>query len=114
SNQAKVQLLGVPAELIAQHGAVSAEVAVAMAEGIRRVAGTDLGLSTTGIAGPTGATPTKPVGLVYIGLADSAQSVCKRSVFSLDRVGNKERAAAAALDMVRRYLAGLPVINEAM
>ncbi len=114
SNQAKVELLGVPADLIAQHGAVSAEVAIAMAEGIRRAAGTDLGLSTTGIAGPTGGTATKPVGLVYIGLADGSCSVCKRSVFSLDRLGNKERAAVAALDMVRRYLAGLPVINDAI
>ncbi|MBC7188085.1 MAG: competence/damage-inducible protein A [Calditrichaeota bacterium] len=112
SNQAKVELLGVPEGLIARHGAVSPEVAVAMAEGIRRVARTDLGLSTTGIAGPTGGTPTKPVGLVYIGFSDGTQSVCKRGLFPFDRLANKERAATAALDMVRRYLLGLPLLND--
>ncbi len=114
SNRAKQELLGVPEELLARHGAVSPEVAVAMAEGIRRVAKTDLGLSTTGIAGPTGGTPTKPVGLVYIGFSDGTQSVCKRCLFPFDRLTNKERAATAALDMVRRHAAGLPVINDAI
>jgi len=114
SNVAKTELLGVPQELLMRHGAVSAEVAIAMAEGVRRVAKTDLGLSTTGIAGPTGGTATKPVGLVYIGLSDGTRSVCKRCLFPFDRLRNKERAAAAALDMVRRYLAGLPVTGEAI
>ncbi|MCR4440396.1 MAG: competence/damage-inducible protein A [bacterium] len=112
SNQAKVELLGVAEELIARHGAVSPEVAQAMAEGVRRVAKTDLGLSTTGIAGPTGGTPTKPVGLVYIGFCDGTQSLCKRCLFPFDRLANKERAAAAALDMVRRHLLGWPLLNE--
>jgi nicotinamide-nucleotide amidase len=69
SNRAKIDLLGVPAELIAQHGAVSAEVAEAMARGARERFHADLGLSVTGIAGPGGGTPEKPVGLVYLGLA---------------------------------------------
>jgi nicotinamide-nucleotide amidase len=70
ANEAKVELLGVPQDLIAAHGAVSPEVAGAMATGCRQRAGTDYALSVTGIAGPTGGTPDKPVGLVYIGLAD--------------------------------------------
>ncbi|MGQ9561595.1 MAG: competence/damage-inducible protein A [Candidatus Oleimicrobiaceae bacterium] len=114
SNRAKQELLGVPEELLARHGAVSPEVAVAMAEGIRRLANTDLGLSTTGIAGPTGGTSTKPVGLVYIGFSDGRESVYKRCLFAFDRLTNKERAAAAALDMVRRHVAGLPVVNDAI
>ncbi|MGD8628704.1 MAG: CinA family nicotinamide mononucleotide deamidase-related protein, partial [bacterium] len=69
SNQAKIDTLGVPAALIEKHGAVSAEVAEAMALGVRERAGTDLGLSTTGIAGPGGGSEEKPVGLVYFGLA---------------------------------------------
>lgn len=114
SNRAKQELLGVPEELLARHGAVSPEVAVAMAEGIRRLANTDLGLSTTGIAGPTGGTSTKPVGLVYIGFSNGRESVCKRCLFAFDRLTNKERAATAALDMVRRHMEGLPVVNEAV
>jgi nicotinamide-nucleotide amidase len=70
ANDAKVKILGVPDELIQKHGAVSEPVAKAMTEGIRRLAGSDIGLGTTGIAGPTGGTPEKPVGLVYIGVAD--------------------------------------------
>ncbi len=76
SNEAKVELLGVPSALLETHGAVSPEMAEAMAVGVRRRLGADLGLSVTGIAGPTGGTPAKPVGLVYLGLAtaDRAQS----------------------------------------
>ena len=69
SNESKGRLLGVPAELIAAHGAVSPEVAAAMAEGARTRLGATIGISTTGIAGPGGGTPEKPVGLVYLGLS---------------------------------------------
>ena len=69
ANEAKTELLGVPRALIEAHGAVSPEVAAAMAEGVRKRFGADLGLSTTGVAGPSGGTPEKPVGLVYLGLA---------------------------------------------
>ncbi|MFH4338475.1 nicotinamide-nucleotide amidohydrolase family protein, partial [Acinetobacter baumannii] len=69
SNEAKTRTLGVPPELIARHGAVSAPVAEAMAEGVRRLTDADFGLAVTGIAGPTGDTPEKPVGLVFIALA---------------------------------------------
>ncbi|HWW75015.1 MAG TPA: competence/damage-inducible protein A, partial [Pyrinomonadaceae bacterium] len=78
SNEAKTRLLGVPAELIEAHGAVSAEVAEAMAVGVKQRAGTDFGLSVTGIAGPGGGSEEKPVGLVYVALADDAHTEHKR------------------------------------
>jgi nicotinamide-nucleotide amidase len=68
SNRAKAEMLGVPMKMIERHGAVSAEVAAAMARGVRERSGTSVGLSVTGIAGPGGATETKPVGLVYVGI----------------------------------------------
>jgi nicotinamide-nucleotide amidase len=102
SNRSKVELLGVPPELIDKHGAVSKEVALAMADGVRRVYGTSIGLSTTGIAGPTGATESKPVGLVWIAYADANGSVAVMLNLGNDRRRVKERAAAAALELVRR------------
>ena len=109
SNKAKSELLGVPPELIAQHGAVSAEVAAAMAKGICERSAVSVGLSVTGIAGPGGATATKPVGLVYIGLhsADGA-SLTKQLHLHGDRAVIKQRAAQAALDLLRRWLTGKP------
>jgi nicotinamide-nucleotide amidase len=104
SNRSKTEMLGVPEALIKTHGAVSTEVAVSMAEGIRRAAGTDIGLSTTGIAGPTGGTAEKPVGLVYIGYADAAASLALKFSFAEGRTRIKERAALAAMELVRRRL----------
>jgi nicotinamide-nucleotide amidase len=104
SNEAKVELLGVPAELIQQHGAVSRQVAEAMAKGVRAKAGTDIGLAVTGIAGPGGGTPEKPVGLVFIAFADATQVVVEEHCFHRDRIWNKERTAVAALDLVRRMM----------
>jgi len=93
SNEAKMELLGVPAATIADHGAVSAEVAAAMAEGALAHAPVDLAVSVTGIAGPGGATPTKPVGLVYFGIACKGAKVrTERQVFPGDR--SQVRAAA--------------------
>lgn len=104
SNRAKSELLGVPPELIEKQGAVSAEVAAAMARGIRERAGVSVGLSVTGIAGPGGATPTKPVGLVYIGLnADDGESITKEHHFHGDRSVIKQRSSQAALDLLRRW-----------
>ncbi len=105
-NQAKTEMLGVPEELIKKHGAVSREVAAAMAQGIRRSARTDYGLSVTGIAGPGGGTREKPVGLVYIGLA-SPQGV-KSEEYKLlgTRAQIRLKASQMALDMVRRHLIG--------
>ncbi len=105
SNRAKTEMLGVPTELIAQQGAVSREVAAAMATGIRERAGVSVGLSVTGIAGPGGATETKPVGLVYVGLdAGGSESVTKEFRFHGDRSVIKQRSSQAALNLLRRWL----------
>lgn len=104
SNRSKTEVLGVPEEMIARQGAVSQEVAEAMAAGVRRMAGTNIGISTTGIAGPTGGSPDKPVGLVFTGYADETGSFAIRSNFSGTRAVIKERASQAALDLVRRKL----------
>jgi nicotinamide-nucleotide amidase len=105
SNHAKIDLLGVPADLIERHGAVSAEVAAAMAKGVRERSGVSIGLSVTGIAGPGGATATKPVGLVYVGLnADNGETVTREHRFHGDRSVIKQRSSQAALDLLRRWL----------
>ena len=102
SNRSKVETLGVPPELLQTVGAVSEEVAKAMALGVREKAGTTIGLSTTGIAGPTGGTPEKPIGLVWIGYADGSTSFARKFLFGNQRVLVKERAAQAALELVWR------------
>ena len=104
SNASKTEMLGVPAELIGHHGAVSSEVAAAMAQGIRQAAKTDLGLSVTGIAGPDGGSEQKPVGLVYTALASSQGVKTTEHRFLGDREQIRARAAQMALDMVRRHL----------
>lgn len=104
SNEAKTRLLGVPAGLIEEHGAVSAEVAEAMAEGVKRRAGVDFGLSVTGVAGPGGGTEAKPVGLVYIALADDAHTEHRRLMLPGDRHLIRWRSSQAALDLLRRRL----------
>jgi nicotinamide-nucleotide amidase len=104
SNASKIGVLGVSEKTIRERGAVSAETASAMAEGIRRISGTDIGLSTTGIAGPGGGTEEKPVGLVYIGFCDARRTLVERHIFPRDRLWNKERSAVVALDWIRRLL----------
>ncbi len=104
SNEAKVRLLGVPADLIGEYGAVSAQVAEAMAEGVRERAECDFGLAVTGIAGPGGGTDDKPVGLVYIALADDAHTEHRKLLLPGDRQLIRWRAAQAALDLLRRRL----------
>ena len=105
SNQSKIDMLGVPADLIAKHGAVSQEVAAAMAKGIRERAGVSVGLSVTGIAGPGGATATKPVGLVYVGLNGGTGSAITREFrFHGDRSVIKQRSSQAALNLLRLWL----------
>jgi nicotinamide-nucleotide amidase len=104
SNRSKADLLGVPEDLMARTGAVSAEVAAAMAAGVRARAGTTLGLSTTGIAGPTGGTGDKPVGLVWIGVADDRGATASRRMFGGHRTLIKERASEAALEVLRRRI----------
>lgn len=107
SNGAKTRLLNVPAELIEEHGAVSAEVARAMAAGARRAAGSDLALSVTGIAGPDGGTPEKPVGTVYLALCDASSCLVERYNFQGDRTGVRSITCFTALDWLRRYLLNL-------
>jgi nicotinamide-nucleotide amidase len=106
SNAAKQALLGVPEPLIRRHGAVSAECAEAMARGARAQAGTDLGLSVTGIAGPDGGSAAKPVGTVFIGVADARTARVERHRFDRDREGNKALSALRALDLLRRHCLG--------
>lgn len=105
ANEAKISDLGVAEELIRNHGAVSEQVACAMAEGCLRKADTDFALSLTGIAGPDGGTESKPVGTVFIALARKGQATTSsRSVFSRDRETFKQLATQAALDMLRREI----------
>jgi nicotinamide-nucleotide amidase len=108
SNAAKVEILKVNEDTIAEYGAVSLEVARQMAEGAKATSGADIGLSVTGILGPTGAVPGKPVGLVYIGFCDETVCTAKKFTFGEDRIINKQRTAQAALEMVRRSLLGIP------
>lgn len=112
SNEVKSLLLGVPEDLFPAYGAVSEPVARAMAEGVRKKSGSELGLGITGLAGPNGGTPEKPVGLVHMALSDGKQTWA----FRMPPVGQvksrewvRDRAANYALDMVRRYLCGLPI-----
>ena len=100
TNEVKMNILGVPSELIESYTEVSNQVAEAMAEGARNVTGADFAVSTTGIAGPTGATATDPVGTVYIGVATPFKVVSQRMVFGTDREQNIERFTAAALEML--------------
>jgi nicotinamide-nucleotide amidase len=107
SNAAKVEILKVNEDTLAKHGAVSMEVAMQMAEGIKSTSGSDIGLATTGIMGPTGASAEKPVGLVYIGYCDEKVCTAKKFNFGDNRLLNKQRTAQAALDFVRRQLLGI-------
>ncbi len=104
SNQLKTDLAGVPAQLIEKHGAVSREVASALAEGIRKRCGATLGIGITGVAGPDGGTAEKPVGLVFHGLASESGIEVVERRFPGDRKRIRWFASQQALDMVRRKL----------
>ena len=106
SNEVKTGVIGVSAETIYEHGAVSPEVARAMAAGGRELLGADICIADTGIAGPGGATESKPIGLFYLGLASAEGVFSRRHVFSGDREANRRQAAEAALTWLREYLAG--------
>ena len=103
SNKIKQALLEVSPEILKKSGAVSEQAARLMAENIKRLAKTDLGLAATGIAGPTGATKEKPLGLVYIALATPRKIICRKFYFHGDRNAVRLRASQAALDMLRLY-----------
>jgi nicotinamide-nucleotide amidase len=104
SNDLKIGLAGVPAEIIAKNGAVSDEAARALAEGVRRRTGASIGLGITGIAGPSGGTPTKPIGLVYIAISDAQRTDSMDRTFRGDRQRIREWATQQALDLVRKRL----------
>jgi PncC family amidohydrolase len=104
ANEVKEAVLGVRHETLLAYGAVSEETACEMAEGARQRAGADVGVSVTGICGPTGGTPAKPVGLTYIALAAADILRCERYVWRGDRLANKEQSAEAALQLVNAYL----------
>src|SRR5215208_14841 len=107
SNESKERLLGVPHELLVEHGAVSEPVAHAMSEGVREKAGTDYGLSVTGVAGPDGGTEEKPVGLVFVGISDEEGTTVERlnlSAFRRSREVIRERSANRAFDLLRHRI----------
>ncbi len=104
SNQAKEQLLGVRRETLEREGAVSAATAQEMARGVRERFGSDLALAITGIAGPGGGTPEKPVGLVYIALATADSVHVERHLWEGDRLRNKLRSARRALELLHEHL----------
>jgi len=107
SNEAKVKVVGVKEETINQYGAVSYQVAEEMAAGGRKVLGVDICLADTGIAGPSGATPGKPVGLFYLGLSHQGGTYSRKRNFQGDREQNKQSAAEAALSWLKEYLESL-------
>lgn len=106
SNAAKGKFLGVPAETLAEHGAVSEATARAMAEGARRETGADFALSVTGIAGPTGGSEAKPVGTVFIALASAQPTLVVKQFNPYDRETFKQATANQALDILRRAMLG--------
>ena len=104
SNEAKIALLGVKKATIENYGAVSEQTALEMARGGRKVLNVDICVSDTGIAGPSGGTPEKPVGLFYLGLAAEDTSLSQKHAFPGNREGNKRDAAEASLNMLKQYL----------
>ena len=104
ANQAKINMLDVDSHLIEKYGAVSEQIALALAENARRCAGSDYALATTGIAGPGGGSPEKPVGTVYVALAGSGETIVKKLFFPTDRETFKQIATQAALELLRRRL----------
>jgi len=107
SNEAKIKVVGVKEETINKHGAVSPQVAEEMARGGRKVLAADICIADTGIAGPGGATPGKPVGLFYIGLSHAGGTYSQKHIFRDDREQNKRKAAEAALNWLKEYLINL-------
>jgi nicotinamide-nucleotide amidase len=111
SNEVKMTMVGVKKDSLEKYGAVSAQVCTEMAEGGKKVLGVDICLADTGIAGPTGATPGKPIGLFYIGISHKNGSFNRKYLLKGDREKNKEQAAIAALNWLKDYLTGLDKNN---
>jgi PncC family amidohydrolase len=108
ADEAKASLLGVPRDVLAAHGAVSAQVARAMATGARERLGVDLVAAVTGIAGPGGGSEAKPVGLTYVAVADAGDVLVRRFVWRGDRHANKVASAGAALELLVERAAAQP------
>jgi PncC family amidohydrolase len=106
SDELKMGLLGVPADMLERHGAVSAQVAAAMAEGARERLGCDYAASVTGVAGPGGGSEAKPVGLTYVAVAGPTGHDVRRHRWDGDRASNKELSAAAAVELVLTFVTG--------
>ena len=106
--EAKVRLLNVRWETLEKHGAVSGETVMEMARGVRHALAADIGLSVSGIAGPSGGTPEKPVGLVWVGLSSPEDDFAEQYLWEGDRIQNKEHSAQAALQLLADYLADYP------
>ena len=104
ANEVKERVLGVSPQTLREHGAVSEETAREMVRGVRHLLQADVALAVTGIAGPSGGSPGKPVGLAYIALAAEGEEQCERYLWQGDRWANKEQSAEAALAMLREYL----------
>jgi competence/damage-inducible protein CinA C-terminal domain len=104
SNDVKSRVLGVSEETLSRYGAVSEETARAMAEGVRRLMQTDIGVGITGIAGPDGGSEEKPVGLVYIAIADQTHTIVEKNNFSGTRLENKRAAVEKALHMIHNVI----------
>jgi PncC family amidohydrolase len=107
SNEVKIKVVGVKEATINRYGVVSAEVAEEMAQGGRKILAVDICLSDTGIAGPTGATPGKPVGLFFIGLSHKGGTFSRKHNFHGNREQNKQNTAEAALGWLKEYLLSL-------
>ena len=105
SNEAKSRFLKVAPRMISRHGAVSSPVAAAMAQGARKVFNTDFGIGITGIAGPTGGTPSKPIGLTFIAVCTSLETLCLECHFKGTRNKIKTQAANQALQLLKEFLA---------
>lgn len=104
SNEAKVKMLNVPQETIEKYGAVSEQTAVAMAKGVRAIHSTDFGMALTGIAGPTGGSKSKPVGLVYLAISTKNESLCLKCQFKGERRKIKTQAAVQAITILLEFL----------
>ena len=100
ANEVKQDVLGVPAAFLEEYGAVSEPVAMAMARNVRKVLGTEVGVSVTGIAGPTGGTPEKPVGTVFVAVSTPGAEEVRHCLWDSDRLGNKDLSAGAVLELL--------------
>ncbi|HKI46805.1 MAG TPA: CinA family protein, partial [Balneolales bacterium] len=109
-NEVKKSILGVSKEALDKHGAVSKEVAIEMARGVAKALGTDYALSTTGIAGPGGGTPEKPVGTIWIGFWSNDEELAIKLQLTKDRLINREQTVVIALDLLRRRLNGIETL----